>query len=50
MKALLALARLLLPAAFRRDAPEPPIPEFTPMTATAKVARRLSSSNLTWEI
>jgi len=30
--------------------PEPAIPEFTPYTATAKVARRLDLSNIKWEI
>jgi hypothetical protein len=49
---LAALIASLLPAFFRREepTPEPPIPEFTPVTVELRIARRLHINELTWEI
>ncbi len=50
---LAALLASLLPAAFRRreePTPEPPLPEFTPVTVELRIARRLRLNELTWEI
>lgn len=49
---LAALLASLLPAFLRREerTPEPPIPEFTPVTVELRIARRLRLHHLTWEI